>query len=117
MSAYKSFCTAPGRVCLQGPVLHLRDGWAARFFGFFDFFSLLRKGFCLFRLHRYRSETPNNVKQTEKCFFGSAKQTEKQPKQIEFRLVSVLTKTIFCLFQGHPIGTGALRILYVAEEL
>jgi hypothetical protein len=34
MSAYKSICAAPGRVCLQKPVLHLGGGWDARFFGF-----------------------------------------------------------------------------------
>jgi hypothetical protein len=43
----------------------------------------------LFRLFRYRSETP---KQTEKNFFGFAKQTEQQPKQIEFRFVPVRTE-------------------------
>jgi hypothetical protein len=30
------------------------------------------------------------------------KQTENQPKQIEFRFVSVRTETLFCLFRGHP---------------
>ncbi len=34
MSAYKNICTAPGRVCLQKPVLHLGGGWVARFFEF-----------------------------------------------------------------------------------
>jgi hypothetical protein len=30
------------------------------------------------------------------------KQTETQPKQIEFRFFSVQTENIFCLFRGHP---------------
>jgi hypothetical protein len=42
------------------------------------------------------------MKQTEKYVFGFAKQTENQPKQIEFRFVSVRTENNFCLFQGHP---------------
>ncbi len=55
---------------------------------FFGLFRFVSRKFCLFRLFRYRSETP---KQTEKNVFGFAKQTEKQPKQIEFRFVSVRT--------------------------
>ncbi len=34
-------------------------------------------------------------------FFGFAKLTEKQPKQIEFWLVSVRTENFFLLFRGH----------------
>jgi hypothetical protein len=34
----------------------------------------------------------NKPKQTEENVFGFAKQTEKQPKQIEFRFVSVRTE-------------------------
>ncbi len=30
------------------------------------------------------------------------KQTETQPKQIEFRFFSVQTENISCLFRGHP---------------
>jgi hypothetical protein len=30
------------------------------------------------------------------------KQTEKQPKQVEFRFVSVRTENLFYLFRGHP---------------
>ncbi len=37
-------------------------------------------------------------------FLGFAKQTEKQPKQIEFRFVSVRTENFFWLFRGHPTG-------------
>ncbi len=55
----------------------------------FGLFRFVLTKFCLFRLFRYLSETP---KQTEKMFFDFAKQTEKQPKQIEFRFVSVRTE-------------------------
>jgi hypothetical protein len=34
-------------------------------------------------------------------FFGFAKQTEKQPKQIEFRFVLVRTEKKIWLFRGH----------------
>jgi hypothetical protein len=51
-----------------------------------EIFRFVSTKFCLFRLFRYRSETP---KKTEKMFIGFAKQTEKQPKQIEFQFVSV----------------------------
>ncbi len=58
------------------------------------------KGFSgLYRLFRYWSETP---KQTKKKFFGFAKQTEKQSKQIDFRFVSVRTEKKIWLFRGHP---------------
>jgi hypothetical protein len=43
-------------------------------------------------------------------FFGFAKQTEKQPKQIEFRFVSVRTEKIG-LFRGHPNGNAQLTII------
>jgi hypothetical protein len=33
---------------------------------------------------------------------GFAKQTENQPKQAEFRFVSVRTENFVCLFRGHP---------------
>jgi hypothetical protein len=36
-------------------------------------------------------------------FFGFTKQTEKQPKQIEFRFVLVQTEKNIWLFRGHPI--------------
>jgi hypothetical protein len=43
---------------------------------------------------------PKQRNKPKKMFFGFAKQTEKQPKQIEFRFVSVLTgKKIDC-FEG-----------------
>jgi hypothetical protein len=56
---------------------------------FWGFFRFVSKKFCLFCLFRYWSETP---KQTGKKCSGFAKQTEKQPKQIELRFVSVRTE-------------------------
>jgi hypothetical protein len=41
MSAYKSFCAAPGRVCLQETVLHLKGGWTEGF----SVFSICLVGF------------------------------------------------------------------------
>jgi hypothetical protein len=55
---------------------------------YFIFFRFVSKQIYLFRLFRYWSETP--------------KQTEKQPKQVEFRFVSVLTENLFYLLRGHP---------------
>jgi hypothetical protein len=60
---------------------------------FVCFFRFVSKLICLFRLFRYGFETP--------IFFGFAKQTENQPKQIEFRFVSVLNENLVCLFRGH----------------
>ncbi len=42
-------------------------------------------------------------------FFGFAKQTEKQPEQIEFRFVSVRTEKKFDEFRGHPIHKFGLK--------
>jgi hypothetical protein len=36
--------------------------------------------------------SPKHQNKPKKCFFSFAKQTEKQPKQIEFRFVSVQTE-------------------------
>jgi hypothetical protein len=62
-------------------------------------FWFVPKQFCLFRLFRYRFETP---KQTEKKNFGFTKQTETNAKQILFRFVSVRTEKLFFSFRGHP---------------
>ncbi len=62
-------------------------------------FRFVTKQICLFRLFRYRFETP---KQTEIFLFGFTKQTETNAKQILFRFVSVRTENYFCLFRGHP---------------
>jgi hypothetical protein len=79
MSAYKSFCAAPGRVCLQEPVLHLGGGWGALLYFYFLFYWFVSKRFLLFRLLRFRSETPEqtekqnetNQNKPKKCFLIS----------------------------------------------
>jgi hypothetical protein len=60
----------------------------------------------------------NKQKQTEKKFVGFAKkQTEKQPKQIEFRFVSVLTeKTKISLFRGPTYRERFLEIFSVCFD-
>jgi hypothetical protein len=64
-----------------------------------NFFNSPYHKFCLFQLFWYWFETS---KQTGKKFGGFAKkQTEKQPKQIEFRFVSVQTENKIWLFRGH----------------
>ncbi len=60
------------------------------------------------------SETP---KQTINFFVSFAKMTKTEPKQIEFRFVSVRTKTKILLFRGHPnqeyVDTdGWVRVLF-----
>jgi hypothetical protein len=48
--------------------------------------------------------TETNRNKPKKLFtgIGFVKQTEKQPKQVEFRFVAVRTENLFCLFRGHP---------------
>jgi hypothetical protein len=48
--------------------------------------------------------TETNRNKPKKYFIGFAKQTEKEPKQDEFRFVSVRTEIFFVLFRGHPSG-------------
>jgi hypothetical protein len=50
---------------------------------------LFRKNSVCFGCFDTCPKHQNKPKQTEKFFFGFAKQTEKQPKQIEFWFVSV----------------------------
>jgi hypothetical protein len=45
---------------------------------------------------------PKHRNKPKKIFFGFAKQTENQPKQIVFRFVSVRTEKKIYLFRGHP---------------
>jgi hypothetical protein len=72
-------------------------------FGYFStnlgLFRFVSKQFCLFRLFRYRFETP---KQTEIFYFWFHETTEINAKQILFQFVSVRTEIYFCLFRGHP---------------
>jgi hypothetical protein len=53
----------------------------------------------LFRLYRNGSETP------KKFVIGFAKQTENEPKQIEFRFVSVRTEKKIVCFEDTLSGT------------
>jgi hypothetical protein len=95
----QELCDAPGHVGIQesSPRCTCRC-------------ALLR---CIFRFVSVCFETcmfvsvvSIHVRNTEtnrkKYFFGFVKQTETQPKQIEFRFFSVQTENIFCLFRGHP---------------
>jgi hypothetical protein len=41
-------------------------------------------------------------KRTEKFVFWFRETNQIQPKQIEFRFVSVRTENLFCFFRGHP---------------
>ncbi len=76
-------------------------------FGYFSenlgLFRFVTKQFCLFRLFRYRFETP---KQTETlCFWFHKTNRNKRKtnaKQVLIRFVSVRTENYFCLFRGHP---------------
>jgi hypothetical protein len=85
---------------LQEYILLPTDQNFGRIFRYFSetsgLFRFVSKQFCLFRLFRYRFETP---KQTEKMFFGFTKQTETNAKQILFRFVSVRTENFFFHFE------------------
>jgi hypothetical protein len=59
-------------------------------------FRFVAKQICLFRLFRYRFETP---KQTEIFSFWFY---ETNRNKCETDLVSVRTEIYFCLFRGHP---------------
>jgi hypothetical protein len=56
---------------------------------FLSFFRFVSRKFCLFRLFRYRSETP---KQTEKNVFWFRETNRKTTETFEFRFVSVRTE-------------------------
>jgi hypothetical protein len=45
---------------------------------------------------------PKHRNKPKKIVIGFAKQTENEPKQIEFRFVSVRTEKKICLLRGHP---------------
>jgi hypothetical protein len=80
------------------------------FFRFFlYFFGLFRNRCVCFGCFE---TDPKHRNKPKKCFISFAKQTEKQPKQIEFRFVSVRTENFFCLFRGHP-NDGYMQNLYV----
>jgi hypothetical protein len=69
-------------------------------------------------LFRYRSETPKqNETNRNKNVFGFAKQSEKQPQQIEFRLVSVRTeKKIDCFEETLATYSTSREIRHFLRE-
>ncbi len=75
-------------------------------------FRFVLKQFCLFRLFRYRFETP---KQT-KFFFGFTKQPETNAKQILFRFVSVRTEFFFFHFEDTLLVPFLLSFEYVVPR-
>ncbi len=79
---------------------------------FGDFFGLFRRNSVCLGCFDTGLKHRNNPKQTENMFFGFVKQTEKQPKQIDFRFVSVWTKKKVLLFRGHPSTDGQNRATY-----
>ncbi len=80
------------------------------FWGFFWFVSVcLEKILFVSVVSILVRNTETNRNQPKKMFFGFAKQTEKQPKQIEFRFVTVRTEKNILLFRGHPSGKPQRR--------
>ncbi len=57
---------------------------------------------------------PKHRNKLKKMFFGFAKQTEKQPKQIAFRFVSVLTKKTFDCFEDTLVP--ALKVAHLTPN-
>jgi hypothetical protein len=121
MSAYKSFCAAPGRVCLQEPVLHLGGGWGALLYFYFLFYWFVSKRFFIVSVASIqvrntgtnRKTKRNKPKKSEKMFFNFTKQTEKQPKQIKFPFVFVPTENFFFRFADTLaptlVGSGPMN--------
>ncbi len=94
----QELCDVPRRVCLQ----EYKKQWNCRCLVikiFFGCFGLFRNRYVYFGCFDTCSKHRNKPKN---LFFGFVKQTETQPKQIEFRFFSVRTENIFCLFRGHP---------------
>jgi hypothetical protein len=92
---------------LRERTVYTRDVFFLRFFGLF------RNRFVCFGCFE---TDPKHRNKPKKCFISFAKQTENQPKQIEFRFVSVRTEHFVCLFRGHPtqytvMGGGGYMIL------
>jgi hypothetical protein len=79
---------------------------------FWRFFWFVLRKFCLFRLFRYQSETPKQTETNQKLFFGFVKQTEKQPKKIEFRFVSVRSeKKIYCFEDTLAVNQANIKVM------
>ncbi len=102
--AQKTF--AFGRGCLQQPVLHLEGGWAVCFLAFW-FCLFVSKRLCLFRLFRYRSETP---KQTEKMFLVTRNKQQNNRDRLSFCLFLFQPNIFLVCFKDtltQGIQTGA----------
>jgi hypothetical protein len=80
--------------CFEDPLIEKVFG---RFFWFVSFCIHSYVCFVCF------DSGPKNRNKPKKMFFDFTKQTEKQPKQIEFRFVSDRTEKKIWLFRGHPM--------------
>jgi hypothetical protein len=82
---------------------------------FFRFFGLFRNRSVCFGCF----ETgPKHRNKPKKIVIGFAKQPENEPKQIEFRFVSVRTEKKICLFRGHPMHVAfSLQTEWAKVEL
>jgi hypothetical protein len=85
------------------PTILIIHFYIAVLFCSFSFFGLFRNKSVCFGCF----ETgPKHRNKPKKYFFGFAKQTENEPKQIVFRFVLVRTEKKICLFRGHPTCDG-----------
>jgi hypothetical protein len=111
---------APGRVCLLEPVLHLCVSVYKSFVVHLymsaykslahtvaenvrlqfclDLFWLFKTGMFASVISIHVRNTVTNQNKLKTLGFGFVKQTEKQPKQIEFRFFSVQTENLFFYF-------------------
>ncbi len=80
-------------------------------------FRFVSKQFCLFRLFRYRFESPKQTEKKKFFVFGLTKQTETQPKQILFRSVSVRTEIFFIFFEDTLLPTSSRTCNVLPEVL
>jgi hypothetical protein len=69
-------------------------------------FSLFRENSACFGCF---DTGPKHRNKPKKKFFGFVKQTEEQPKQIEFRFVSVLTENFFYCFEDTLAGSCMMK--------
>jgi hypothetical protein len=84
------------------------------YIAFFYFFGLFRSSCVCYGCFEMDPKHRNKPNQPEKIVISFANQTENQPKQFEFRFVSVQSeKKIFCLFLGHPSLRTERRITMI----
>jgi hypothetical protein len=86
-------------ICLEQ---HAGTVYKTKHLFYFVFFGLFRNRSVCFGCFDIDPKHRNDRNKPKKYFIGFAKQTEKQPKQVEFRFVSIRTENLFCLFRGHP---------------